>query len=438
MGQHFFHPLLCLSLLIIALIQPTARAQEMLDLDLNTKPAQKIHGSLVSWNDQQIVLKTDTQERTINWFDMTPASAFRVRQRLTDRNKPDQLLELGEMGRAMGIDRPAAQVIDSAVKRDPTLRLRAEFIMQKKLGYRVATKQKSAAATSPSPPSLPEYSGVRIYHETTSLQDMAAIEQARSDKQEVESALGIKLAELQTPHFIVFTDWDPSEYNFLRENLEGAYTAVARVFRQDPRQNIFTGKLPIYMLAHREDFQRFADVIDHATQPGVQQAAGYFTSSGHIVMWKPDTSNPRGIPQDAQVQWAYVLSHEFTHAFTHYYLTSRLVPRWVSEGLAETVATGLFPMVQGKTRALDMMLATSSLADFWANDDVQQQFEFYSIHRTLIQTLLAKDPAAFTRWFDALKAGDDPEAALQTYFQWNYADLERYWRIYVLATSGRQ
>src|SRR5262245_41197626 len=80
------------------------------------------------------------------------------------------------------------------------------------------------------------------YGKSTSEQEASAIAQARKVAADVEKELKIKLAEVQTVHFIVFTDWDPRENSFLKTNLEAAYGAVAKQFQIPVKENIFVGK----------------------------------------------------------------------------------------------------------------------------------------------------------------------------------------------------
>src|SRR5438045_7707556 len=46
------------------------------------------------------------------------------------------------------------------------------------------------------------------YESSTPEADAAAIEHARESSQTVQRELNLKLDEIQTAHFIVFTDWD--------------------------------------------------------------------------------------------------------------------------------------------------------------------------------------------------------------------------------------
>src|SRR5690348_8049849 len=75
------------------------------------------------------------------------------------------------------------------------------------------------------------------YEPSTPEADAKAIDQARKSSQAVQQELNLKLDEVQTAHFIVFTDWDPREAGFLKTNLEAAYAAVSRQFDIPVKEN---------------------------------------------------------------------------------------------------------------------------------------------------------------------------------------------------------
>jgi hypothetical protein len=267
------------------------------------------------------------------------------------------------------------------------------------------------------------------YIQPTAEQEQAAIAAAQRQAVEVAKELHLRLREVQTNHCLIFTDWDPRETSFLRANLEGAYAAVSRQFNLSPRQNIFLGKLPVYMLATQDAFMRFAQKVDHYSAN--DRVAGYYYGRtdgiGHLVMWKPkvDGSNVKQARQD----WAYVLAHEFTHAFVARYRTNALVPTWLNEGLAEVVASGEFPRPQAIEQAREMAGEHRSIAEIFNAE--HPDAPWYPVMQTLVQTLIARDHRAFLSMFDDVKNGIPIEKAMKNRYGWSEADLERAWRRYV-------
>ena len=211
-----------------------------------------------------------------------------------------------------------------------------------------------AATAGPNPPSggsgiplTPEMRTgpeIKRFTPVTRQEAEAAIAEYRRTGAEVGERMKIKFDVLETPHFLIFTDWDPREYNFLKENVELAYTCVSTQFEIPVSQNVFLGKLPIYMFKKKEEFGKYSKEFDNLDS---SKLAGYYMGNslgiGHMAMWKPDLKAANNDVHLAEWQWGYVLVHEFTHAFIARYHTNVFIPRWLNEGIAEVVANRQFP-----------------------------------------------------------------------------------------------
>jgi hypothetical protein len=120
---------------------------------------------------------------------------------------------------------------------------------------------------------------------STKQEDEAAIVQYHKWGDEAGAKLKIEFHTIETPHFLVFTDWDPREYDFLKENVENAYAAVSKQFDRSTKDNVFVGKLPIFMITANKDFMRFAKELSHMTAPP-KGLAGYYTGrTDGLVTW---------------------------------------------------------------------------------------------------------------------------------------------------------
>ncbi|CAN5609166.1 hypothetical protein BH10PLA1_BH10PLA1_19670 [soil metagenome] len=279
-------------------------------------------------------------------------------------------------------------------------------------------------------------SDVVKYEKSTPEQDARAITDAQDRAAKTSDTLHVKFTELQTTHFIIFTDWDPREYNFLKTNVEGAYTAVARQFEMSPKDNIFIGKLPIYMFAKRSDFMSFAAKIDKFDPP--KDLAGYCQSRSdgfsHMAMSKPDPAWSNGSTPQAERIWAYTLTHEFTHAFVARYRTNRNVPRWLNEGLAEVVADGQFPRAGARQFARTMAKGNTGVSSIF-NDDVMPPFQMYPVMMTMTEALIRENPKKFLKYFNEIKDGAEPEECLKSNYNVDYGGLEDAWRKYIKSTK---
>ena len=85
---------------------------------------------------------------------------------------------------------------------------------------------------------------------------------------------------------------------------------------------------------------------------------------GHMAMWKPEVKSDI---HSAEVQWAYVLVHEFTHAFVARYRTNARIPRWLNEGIAEVIASIQYKTASVLPYAFARSEKLASIADVLAD-----------------------------------------------------------------------
>ena len=103
----------------------------------------------------------------------------------------------------------------------------------------------------------------------------AAMDRYHKWGDDAATKLKIKFETLETQHFLIFTDWDPREYAFLRENVENAYSVVSGQFDRSASDNVFIGKLPIFMITSKSNFDRFTKDISRMTD-APKDLAGYY------------------------------------------------------------------------------------------------------------------------------------------------------------------
>lgn len=402
------------------------------------KRLTKLSGQLIWYDQEQFGLKIGPEDRTLQWSEITPTSAFALRQRLIDKSRADQWLALGEWGWNLGAREQAKIALRQAIKLDSGLKKRADAIMT------VSTELSPTTADSgeliqtndgPSPVAQPvQKRGAKVpriqYTPATPEQTAAALKRIRDQQQHVEQRLGLNLTEFETDHFIIFTDWDPREHDFLRKNLEEAYRVVSRHFDMSPKDNIFVGKLPVYMFARFSDFSRFAQTID--TFAVSRQVAGYYRGhddgQGHLVMWKPDGSLTGSMDiQQAERLWGYVLVHEFTHAFLARYRTNEFIPRWLNEGIAEVIASGVFPYPE-KYRTAKLFAQNRVDVMPLFDDEVMPNGQLYPVMQTMVELLIKTNRKSFIALIDDIKDGMEPEEALQKHYNVGYKEFAQAWR----------
>jgi hypothetical protein len=397
---------------------------------------EKVSGGLVRYDEQTLVIKTGAGERELAWAKLTGGSEFAVRAQLIDRKSADEWLGLAELAMHNGLENQAKQAVAQAIRIDPKARLKGDAVLRGQGAAKPTTKETSASAV---PAAVGEQGaaadGAEVvrYQKPTPQQEAAAMERLRKASAEVQKKLGVHLKEFETPHFLVFTNWPDDQHGFLKENLEGAYAAVARRFGIPAGENVFVGKLPVYMMDTPLDFYRFA-----VADGGPSNAAGYYRGwsdgSGHMVMSKPDVKK-WGVRQ-AEIVWARVLTHEFTHAFVTRYRTNRRVPRWLNEGTAEVIAYGQFPDEGPYRRALEMAERNFDFMTVFDSDS-PVNFELYPVYHTLVEALAKDNQKGFIAMFNDVKDGMAPEEAVKKHFKVGYKEMREGWEAYVRGRGRR-
>jgi hypothetical protein len=274
----------------------------------------------------------------------------------------------------------------------------------------------------------------RKFQPATKEEAADAIASFKKAAAEIENVLHVKFGTIETPHFLVFTDWDKREYDFLKTNVEGAYTTVSRQFEIPTSDNVFIGKLPVFMFASHDDFKKYANQIDEFDVP--ENVAGYYMGNtkgfGHMAMWKPDVQKAGGNVREAEKRWAYTLTHEFTHAFVARYRSNGFVPRWLNEGLAEVVASRQFPRPLVYPTVREEARKRKSIQPLFEQKSLLQADD-YPVVQTVVEAMLAGDSRAFLRFFNDIKDGMKPDEALQKEYKVDNKGLEAAWRKYLAA-----
>jgi len=392
-----------------------------------TEKSERVAGTLLRYDQEAIVVRTGKGERTLPWSKLAPPSHYALRTQLIDRKSAADWLELAELGMQLNLKDQARLAVTEAGRLDPASKLKGDAILRGQGAAKPATGGKDVKFANKT--GATTATTVEKFQKATPEEDDKAIGTAQRIAKAVGDHLKINFAEIQTPHFIIFTDWDPREFSFLKDNCEGAYAAVSKQFDIPVKENVFIGKLPVFMFARQSDFRKYAATVDNFPVP--ENVAGYFTAhgdgTGHMVMWKPDVKK-WGV-REAEKHWAYTLTHEFTHAFVSRYRTNRNIPRWLNEGLAEVIAYNQFPITQAHLAA--KMQATERF-DFTAlfDDEKMPGGDMYPVMQTMVEAMIRDNRKAFLQMFDDIKDGMDPQDAMKKNYNAGYKQWEGAWRNY--------
>jgi hypothetical protein len=422
--------------------------------------AEEVSGDLLSYDDQTLAIRTGKGERDLQWTALTATSSFTLRSRLINKKSAADWLGLGRFGWSMGAQEQARLALAHASSLDPSLKDQVQSILAMPAGSAVAAVSIKSdtpeligpAATTgasgqpdgsasrsfgflPRPPDDSPKSPTETYQKSTPEQDAHAIARAKADAVKVAAEFNVTFDTLETRHFLIFTDWDPQEYDFLKSNFEDAYSDVSQQFDIPDTDNIFVGKLPVYMFSRFKDYAKYTNSLGFLNAPTPRALRGYYAGkpngSGIMVMYKPGADDVA----EAELEWAHCLVHEFTHAFVARYRTNAQIPRWLNEGIAEVIAAKTFPRAGTYPFAQRMAVEHKSAGTLF-DDDKMPSGDWYPVMQTMVELLIAQDHAAFKQMFDAIKDGTDGEDALKKYFNIDYDQLMSNWRRAELRRRG--
>jgi hypothetical protein len=397
------------------------------------KPSRAVSGVATAWDADSVIIKTNDEDHTFHWTDFTGETAYRLRLQLIDRKDPKAWLQLGTLAWGLDDTYDAQTALKQALWLDPKLSDDVDAVLASGAGVLLLPPELMYDVSPEQDPAEPAHFDPNDpgpkYQKVSPATAKAAMAAARNDAKTVSDQMHIDLKQVETDHFLIFTDWDPAGCVFLKKNLEAAYNVVSRQFEIPPIENIFVGKLPVYMFNNHGDFLRFGRTFDNLPT-NRKDIAGYYHGRAqllaHLAMSKPD---PTGFATGRQIEfaWAYTLTHEFTHAFVARYRSPRRIPTWLNEGIAEVIASRQFP-VNVRRAAIEYAQTHDSLESLFDDSAGMQPASMYPVMRTLTEVLLARDGQKFLQMFDELKAGATGARALKDAYGWTFSDLEAAWR----------
>jgi len=261
------------------------------------------------------------------------------------------------------------------------------------------------------------------YTKPTTQEAQAALAEAREKALATVRRLRVNLRLVETPHFLIFTDWPAGEQKWTAVTFEQMYRGLARQFGIDPSENIWYGKLPVYAFNSSDDFVRFVKEIDQLPDDAARSAGYAYAQTdgrGHIVLRRYGGRN----------LLASTIVHEGTHAFLARYRSNRLIPSWLNEGLAQMMEQAGVP---GSTKLRDARNSSVNVASRRVDirriftDDDNIEAEMYPVAMTVTDLLIRRSRTAYVAMINDIKDGTEVDAALKKHYGWTYTDLARWW-----------
>gem|GEM_PF-6362366 len=245
--------------------------------------------------------------------------------------------------------------------------------------------------------------------------------------------LGTELQGIETPHFIIFSDFSSQERKKQAETAEVLYHSFDNVFKITAnRDKMWDGKCVLYLFTRKEDFLKFAKRYDYYD---ASQSGGYFRieqGQVRVVLYHPPPGHPRSIEE--------TLVHETAHVFLHFYRKVVAIPKWLDEGLAEYFRFEYNPkspekkhymsVISSKVKKRDNRSAKKMMTR--TNPSGPDDIEGYATAWSMVEFLLTYNKHRFVHFVKLVKEGMGQEEALRkSYGGWNYRKFEAAWRDYV-------
>jgi len=247
----------------------------------------------------------------------------------------------------------------------------------------------------------------------------------------VNAELRVHLRLVETPHYLLFSDADSSTTARYRAWSEALYGSLLKQFGLPERTRVWDGKCIVILFRRRRAFERYATRFDGHD---ARRAGAYFAVEDHgpglphlvHICFPLDTGDLRRQQE--------LFAHEGTHAFFELYKAPGRLPLWLHEGLAEYMTTVNDAALRAAkwSAAVRAAAAGRSIAPlFKAKAGEGLSLQQYRVALALVDFLLAEGRPTFKAFVDALKDGNEQEAALRKAYGFGLADLERRWRTYV-------
>jgi len=233
---------------------------------------------------------------------------------------------------------------------------------------------------------------------------------------------------IETPHFVIYSDWKRSNDRALAGICEKMYRAMCSQFGIGPDQNLWAGKCPVYIFWAGKNYRKFTTEVD---QRNMDKAAGYCTwnSSGFVYIVMNRVKQKGMSTARAKTRFYEVLVHEATHGFLARYISNRSIPSWLNEGLADYIAATLVPRCSATRKHRDA--AKEAVKEGKSIGHVFRQVGLnsfdYGIAQSLVRYLIARNRKGIAKLVTLIKQGATEAEALKQVYKLDHDRLAKAW-----------
>lgn len=435
--KHLLGILLCVT--HSGAVQAVADDGRMVPVKLQMRHGGFIEGRVAEFDDGGSVLAVDADFVAVNWDDVKLQSAYRCIKRIlisrcgseADLRAEDHF-RLGLFAGKRGNHRLGVAEFNQAERLDRNYRSRID---QAWTTIRSAQSdvERFRAPDRPGAQLLEDSADHPMrYLRASAEENRRAIELDKALGEKVREEIAPGLVLLETPHFLIWTDWPERHRELLPHWAELLYERLCLEFGFASDEPIWRGKCPIYCFRSKKRFDKFARTVD---QYDSVVALGYTKTAqngyARVVLRR------LGSEVADLDRFATTLVHETSHAFMHAYGSARPLPPWLSEGLADFVAERV---LSGGCRTGENAAAVARQY-VYHHKSVQSIFQadaelpahYYPVSHSMVDFLIQLDRRAFVSFVGGIKSGVAPGQALADHYGgMTTLSLEREWRQHIL------
>ena len=359
----------------------------------------RITGSLTHWDEEGI----DGSFGGRRWRDIRMEDVRKMLERLIDRKAAaDWLLVARVMHGLDGAERWVERAIKRAVRIDPSLQprvdeIRAEMAAERAEDAAAEAEAEKAAEAERLSSSLPEAKDwpAHPWPILTAAAQADALTRVRTDAETMLREVGESWTPIDATTVLVYSDLPRREAAVWARRLDLAYERLLQLTGRPPRSNIFAGKAVVFICTEREAFRLLE-----------ANAFRYLVPRERIAVWHPRGEQVYVCVEhvDDERVFGDELLRAFTQAYLHRLGTPVRLPPAVAEGLGCYLAA----------EQLDH-------EDGWPGTDAVGR----AVGALFTEFLIARNPAGYIRWINALKAKADQEwfHPMETHYGMNGGDV---------------
>jgi len=266
----------------------------------------------------------------------------------------------------------------------------------------------------------------------------AVVEGQKNRLDAINSNLKTRLTLSETPHFLIFSESNPTVTAEFVKGCELLYGNLCDQFGLDRKERVWDGKCILLLFEGRPGFSAYAERFDGLAADGVR---GYCSWE----MRRPVQTMPQLVHISLFLQgnppreMRSVFAHEGTHAFLDLFVRGERLPRWLDEGLAMYMMTINDPALASDYWSRAMAVNSQGYSPSAMLGDKSFKtltWDGYTVAYTLVDCLLKGGGGQkFRQMLVLLKEGKDPDTALKKVFGYDSTGFAKYWNAYMARTK---